>query len=153
MKKILYLLFLLPLGLLAASCDDDDKVPDVDIQATISGGVVEDNVIYVAKGEPLVIERMTIVSNEGKDAAIGVVNYRIDGLEAGQSHLAPYRFEVFTDNLPVGNHILTADMPVYVVDYPICFGVFSFDFKVVEDASSLPGDPATVTLPGVIRSN
>lgn len=153
MKKFLYLLLLLPLGLISASCsDDDDKVPDVGLQATVSGGTVEDNVIYVAQGTPLVIEQMTIVNHTGKDAAIGVVNYFIDGVAAGQSLLAPYRFELYTDNLPVGDHVLTAEMPVYVVDYPICFGAFSFNVKVVEAPEDLPDDPAPATLPGVIRA-
>ena len=40
MKKFLYLLLLLPLGLVSASCDDDNKVPDVGVQATLSGGVL-----------------------------------------------------------------------------------------------------------------
>lgn len=152
MKKFLYLLLLLPLGLLPTSCDDDDdKVPDVGVQATVSGGVVDNNTIYVVQGEPLVIEQMQIVNHTGKDAAIGVVNYYIDGVGAGQSLVAPYRFEFFTDNLPVGNHILTAEMPVYVVDYPICFGAFSFPLQVVEDASALPGEPSTATFNGVIR--
>lgn len=152
MKKFLYLLLLLPLGLLPTSCDDDDdKVPDVGIQATVSGGVVDNNTIYVVQGEPLVIEQMQIVNHTGKDAAIGVVNYYIDGVGAGQSLVAPYRFEFFTDNLPIGNHVLTAEMPVYVVDYPICFGAFSFPLQVVEDASALPGEPSTTTFNGVIR--
>lgn len=153
MKKFLYLLLFLPLGLIAASCGDDDKVPDVGLQATISGGVVQDNVIYVAQGEPLVIEQLSIVNHTGKDAAIGVVNYYIDGVPAGQSLLAPYGFELYTDNLPVGNHLLTADMPIYVVDYPICFGAFSFSVKVVEADTDLPGDPAPATLPGVVRAD
>ena len=55
MKKFLYLLLLLPLGLVSASCDDDNKVPDVGVQATLSGGVVDNNTIYVVQGEPLVI--------------------------------------------------------------------------------------------------
>lgn len=151
MKKFLYLLFLLPLGLVSTSCDDDDKVPDVGLQATVSGGVVDNNTIYVVQGEDLVIEKMDIINHTGKDAAIGVVNYYIDGVSAGQSLISPYRFEFYTDNIPVGDHVLTAEMPVYVVDYPICFGAFSFRLKVVEDESALPGEPATVTIPGVIR--
>lgn len=151
MKKLLYLLFLLPLGLLPVSCDDNDKVPDVGIQATVSGGVVEGNTVYIVKGEPLMIEQMTLVNHTGKDGAIGVVNYYIDGLHAGQSLVAPYAFELYTTGLAVGNHTLTADMPVYVVDYPICWGVFSFNVQVVEDEAALPGPPATFKVDGMIR--
>lgn len=153
MKKLIYLLLLLPISLLAASCDDDDnKVPDVSIQATVSGGVVEGNTVYVVKGEPLMIEQMSLVNNTGKDGAIGVVNYYIDGVHAGQSLVAPYAFELYTTGLAVGKHILTADMPVYVVDYPICWGMFSTTVQVVEDESSLPAAPATAKIDGAIRT-
>lgn len=151
MKKFLYLLLLLPLGFLNVSCDDDDKVPDVDLQATVSGGVVVDNTVYVVKGEPLVIDGITLVNRSGKDGALGVVTYSLDYMIIGQSLVAPYTFELNTANMAVGPHFLTAEMPVYVVDYPICFGVFSFNINVVEDAADLPGEPAPTTLSGLVK--
>ena len=42
-------------------------------------------------------------------------------------------------------------MPVYVVDYPICFGVFSININVVEDASDLPGEPTPTVLSGLVK--
>lgn len=151
LKKVFYLLLLLPLGFIAGSCDDDNDLPDVGLQATISQGVVSDNTIYVVQGETLQIDAVTLVNNTGKDGAIGVVNYYIDGLNIGQSVLAPYAFSIETANLPVGTHTLTAEMPVYVVDYPICFGAFSFTLQVVENPSDLPGEPAPAVLSGTIR--
>lgn len=151
MKKYLYLLLLLlPLGMVSVSCSDDDKLPDVSVQAKISDGVVSDDVIYVVQGESLTIDGITLVNNTGKDAAIGVVNYYLDGMYLGQSMVAPYGFELETDNLPIGKHLLTAEMPVYVVDYPICFGAFSFYVQIVEDASQLPGEAVTTTFTGAV---
>lgn len=151
MKKFLYLLFLLPLGLLNVSCDDDDKVPDVDLQANVSGGVVVNNTVYVVKGEPLTVDAINLVNHTGKDGALGVVTYSLDYMVIGQSLVAPYGFELNTSNLAVGPHFLTAEMPVYVVDYPICFGVFSININVVEDASELPGEPAPTVLSGLVK--
>ena len=56
-KYFYYLLFLLPLTFVAVACDDDDNdIPNVGIQATISGGVFEGDEIYVAQGDELVID-------------------------------------------------------------------------------------------------
>lgn len=151
MKKFIYLLLLLPLGLLAASCDDDDKTPDVGLQASVSGAVVADNAIYVVQGEPLTIDAITLVNHSGKEGAIGVVAYYFDNVAIGQAIVAPYSLTLETDNMAVGVHTLTAEMPVYVVDYPICYGVFSFNVVVVADAADLPGEPAPATLPGIIK--
>ena len=60
MKKFFYLLLLLPLAMISTSCDDDDdKVPDVNISASITNGVVKDGVIYAVKGDTLIVDQIT----------------------------------------------------------------------------------------------
>lgn len=150
MKKFIYTLLLLPLALLAFSCGDDDKTPDVQIQAKVSNAVVVDNTVYVVKGEPLTVDGISIVNHSGKEAAIGVVNYFLDNVSIGQAIVSPYGFELETDALAPGQHLLTAEMPIYVVDFPILWGIFQFKVMVVDDASELPGEPSTVSVLGVV---
>lgn len=154
MKKYLYyLLLLLPLGLAATAChDDDDDVPDVSLQATVEGAVVDNNTIYVVKGDNLVISAITLDNRTGKDGAIGAVTYYLNNVNIGQSLVSPYGLELPTEGMAAGGYILTAEMPVYVVDYPICFGAFSFSIVVVEDASELPGTAAPATFGGTVRT-
>lgn len=151
MYKYLCLLLLLPLGLISTSCGDDDKVPDVDIQAEVSNAVVADNTVYIVQGEPLTVDGISLINHSGKEAALGVVTYYLDGLSIGTAVVSPYGFTLETDNLPVGTHTLTAEMPIYVVDYPICAGVFNFTVEVVADASDLPGQPVTSDIYGLVR--
>ena len=77
MKKFFsYLLIALPLVFITTACDDDnDKVPNVGVQCTISGGVFNDDVIYVEKGEQLKIDGLTLVNHTDRDAAFGAVSY------------------------------------------------------------------------------
>lgn len=151
MKKIFCLLLFLPLIFGFSSCGNDDEVPIVSLQAKVSDAVIAENVIYVVRGETLKVDGIYLINDTGKEAALGVVTYFLDGAVLGQSAVQPFGFEMSTDNLQLGIHQLTAEMPIYVVDYPICWGAFSFDINVVESADDLPVGPTTSTLTGVVR--
>lgn len=152
MKKLLYLLLLLPLTLVGVSCDDDDnRIPDVSVKTTIEGGVFHDNTIYVVQGEVLKIN-VALENHTDKDGQMGVVTFFWDHYLAGQAVTVPYQFEVNTANQPVGTHLLQAEMPIYVVDYPICTGYFDYNVKIVPTADDMPEPPAAETLPGNIRA-
>lgn len=150
MKKLLYLLLLLPMALVTASCDDDNKVPDVSINTSIEGGVYKDGVIYVVQGTPLVLE-VSLDNHTDKEGQLGVITFYWDHYLAGQAVTVPYTIEIPTATQPVGNHLLQAEMPVYVVDYPLCVGYFDYVVKIVPSADDLPAPPATVNLPGSIK--
>ena len=151
MKKIIYCLLILPLLALCAACDDDDnKVPNVGIQATFSGATIEDGIIYVVKGAELKVDQLNLVNNSGKDGGMGVVTYYINGAMIGQAYTRPYEFEVPT-NLTPGDYLLEISTPIYVVDYPICYGFFSYKLRVVETADDLPTKHETQTVSRLIK--
>ncbi len=151
MKKIIYYLLMLPLLALCASCDDDDnKVPNVGIQATFSGATIDDGIIYVVKGEELKVDQLNLVNNSGKDGGMGVVTFYINGALIGQAYASPYEFQIPT-NLTPGDYLLEISTPIYVVDSPICYGFFSYKMRVVESADDLPDQPATETVSGLIK--
>lgn len=153
MKRFIYFLLILPLAMMIASCSDDDKIPDVSVQAQVSNAVVDDNGdIYVVKGDVLKIDGIKLINNTDKDGALGVVNYYLDYVFIGNSFTDPYGLEIPTENLKAGNYMLTAEAPVYVVDYPVCIGAFSFKLIVVESADELPGTPEPATLNGVVKA-
>ena len=142
MKKIFYyLLLMLPLGMLATSCDDDDnKIPNVSIQATISGGVFDDDEIYIVKGETLVVDGLKLVNNTNKEGTLGAVTYYWDHYLIGTNITQPFSLSINTSEQPLGRHLLQAQMPIYVVDYPICWGYIQYYVNIVETADELPGD-------------
>ena len=116
-KYFYYLLFLLPLTFVAVACDDDDNdIPNVGIQATISGGVFEGDEIYVAQGDELVIDALTLTNNTDKEGALGAVSYYWDHYLIGTNLTQPFELKLETADQPVGRHLLQAQMPIDVVD-------------------------------------
>lgn len=146
MKKLLYLLLLLPLGLLA-SCDSDDDLPDVDITVTFDNVVEGEDAIYIVKGDSLKIQSVTCKGNDNKQAMVNEVTYVLDGFPLGTSVIAPYGAAIATDNFSAGKFLLGMRMNVLQVDKTLAFGVISFGFKVVESAADLPDgkEPGTLT--------
>lgn len=132
---------LLPVALVAVACDDDDNdMPNVGVQATISGGVFEGDEIYVAQGDELTIDALTLVNRTDKDGAMGAVTYYWDHYLIGTNFTQPFELKIDTSDQPVGRHLLQAQMPIYVVDYPICWGYIQYYVNIVEVAEDLPGD-------------
>lgn len=136
MKKLFYLLLALPLFMVA--CSDDDDLPQVDITATFDGGTQVNGNYYIVKGNTLVVEGMSLV-NYGKDeATIGGVRYFLDYMPIGTSIVSPYGISIITDNLPVGNHLLQAEMPIYAVGYSLCTGYITKKIVVVSESADIP---------------
>ena len=146
MKKLIYLLFLLPLAMLA-SCHDDDDLPNVDITVTFDNVVANDQgVIYVVQGEELDVQSVTCVGLGGKNAAVTSVQYTWNGQVLQWNPFAPYKIEIDTSYALVGNHSLTLYMDVAQVDKTLAYSVISIPVVVVATADELPGGAA----PGVV---
>ena len=154
-KYFYYLLFLLPLTFVAVACDDDDNdIPNVGIQATISGGVFEGDEIYVAQGDELVIDALTLTNNTDKEGALGAVSYYWDHYLIGTNLTQPFELKLETADQPVGRHLLQAQMPIYVVDYPICWGYIQYYVNIVEAPDDLPdsGGETSKVVSGIIKA-
>lgn len=155
-KYFYYLLLMLPFTFAAVSCDDndEDKIPDVSLKATISGGVFQDGEIYVTKGDALVVDAVTLVNNTGKEGALGAVSYYWDHYLIGTNITQPFELKFDTTDQPVGRHLLQAQMPIYVVDYPICVGNLQYYVNIVEPDGDLPeGDGDTSkTFTGIVTA-
>ncbi len=55
---------------------------------------------------------------------------------------------------PVGRHLLQAQMPIYVVDYPICWGYIQYYVNIVEAQDDLPdsGGETSKVVSGIIKA-
>ena len=139
MKRIFYLLFVLPL--LLVSCKDDDDMPNVDFKVEISGGKFVNNTIYVVKGDTLKVEKIEIVSHD-KKAAMGEVSYFWDGRFLFTNPIPPYKISISTDKMVLAEHRFHFNCPVYVEDYPILTSYFDYKVKLVEIPDSIPNQPS-----------
>ncbi len=138
MKKLLYLLILLPLGLLA-SCSSDDDLPDVNVFVSFDNVVADNNELYVVRGDTLKITSVHIKGNSTTAAIINGVNYRWDYSVLIWQPIAPYNVSFLTDKFREGPHVLSMYMDIAQVDKTLAYGVLEFKVNVVPDKASLPG--------------
>lgn len=137
MKKLLYLLLLLPLGFFA-SCSDEKDLPSVDITVNIENAVDANGKIYIVEGEPLTVAGIDVESLNGKAAGLNGVNYVLDHIGIGYTIVQPFGGTVSADLLPVGNHLLTLAFDVLQVDKSIAYAQLSTVVTVVPTVDDLP---------------
>ena len=141
MKKLFYLLFALPLLLI--SCDDDNKLPDIQMNVEILGATKSDGVLYIVQGETLTIDKITVSSTSAtKGIALGGATYYWDYYPVATTNTVPYTMSIETGNAPVGNHLLQIECPVFAVDYSAAVAVLTYKVKIVESADEIPSPDA-----------
>lgn len=144
MKKTLCFALLLTLLVPCAitSCSDEDSLPNVDYNITISGGVInpENGTIYVVQGDTLAVTSLSVTNNEtGKAAAINGAEYYWDYNFIGGSPFPPYGFNiVINDAIATGAHDLTIQCGVLAVDKEPAVGLVNYPVMVVPDSTQLP---------------
>ena len=141
MKKLLYLLLLLPLGFFA-SCSDDNDLPSVNVSVHIDNAVDANGKIYIVEGEDLSVTGIDVESLNGKAAGLNGVNYVLDHVGIGYTIVQPFAATISADILPVGNHLLTLAFDVLQVDKSIAYAQLSTVVTVVPTVEDLP-DGAT----------
>lgn len=137
MKKIFYLLLILPLMMM--SCKEDE-MPNVKFNVEFSGGVKVNGTIYVVKGDTLSVENVEIASHGDKNAAMGEVSYFLDGLFLITKFFPPYKINIPTNDMRINNHVLEFNCPLYVEDSPILTAYFRYPVKLVSNPDSIPQD-------------
>lgn len=137
MKFIKYwlLLFIIPL---AASCDHNDDLPDIDVTVTVKGCVVNENTIYVVKNDGFEVISVDLVNHGKKNAVIGSVVYLWDYARVGDSVTAPYSYKFNTSSTEPGTHLFQMEAAIYAVDYAPAIAFMSYNVVVVESTADLP---------------
>ena len=139
MKKLLSL-FLLLLPLAFTACSDDDKdLPDVDITVSMKNVVEDGGYYYVTQQKPFIIDSIGIKGNDGKNAMIQNITYRLGPLPVFYTNLPPFGCRFDTS-------LLTADTryPVNItfnvlqVDKTISVAALGYDVVVLKDSTLLP---------------
>ncbi len=137
MKKLLYLLLLLPLGFLS-SCNDDESFPSVNIQMTVENAVNVDGHLYIVNGEPFQIASITAEGTNGQTSAVASMSYFLDGNMIGYSIVAPYTAEIPANLMYTGNHLVELSFKILQVDKNFAYGGISNLVTVVESEADLP---------------
>lgn len=137
MRKLLYLLLLIPLGFLAA-CDDDNDLPDVELTVTFENAVRsrDNGQLYVTSEDGIDVSSVTC-AGIGEKAAITNVEYYLDYGYVGVS--VAEGFGARMPDLAPGRHLLVMNFSVLQVDKSIARARLQYVVNVVENASDLPG--------------
>ncbi|MBQ9077384.1 MAG: hypothetical protein IJY31_06025 [Muribaculaceae bacterium] len=138
MKRLFYLLALLPVMFVSCS-DDDDDFPEVRITFETSGAVIVDGTAYVVQGDTLSVDSIGVVPvNSGKRIVIGAASYYWDYMPIGTNVLKPYNIAVVMDNVPLGRHLLQIECSLLAVDYAPVTAYFAYPVVVVSSADEIP---------------
>lgn len=146
MKKILSLLLFLPFIALVSSCHDDEgkSIPNVDFYLSVDN-TVSDGVIYVVQGTDLDVTSLTVTNAEqGKGAMISAASYYWDYEFVGTTTVIPFKLKLnINKNVPVGQHVLEVQCPVWAVDKEPAQAYLQYNVNVVASEDELPAEGTT----------
>ncbi len=153
MKKLLYLLLLLPLGFLASCSDDDNDFPSVEVTVNVANAVDKDGQLYIVAGQPLTVDSIGVNGLGGKAAAISGVTYSLDHLYMGYTIVKPFGASINAAYLPAGQHLFSLSFDVLQVDKTIAYARLSTIVNVVASESELPAGTTLGTVPITVTLN
>lgn len=142
MKKLLYLLFLLPFAIMT-SCDKDDVQP-FDMTLTLSNVTQVNGVFYAVSGQDVTIESLQVKGTGGKTTTANDVRFFLNDMPL---FFNPWNINepasFSTEGLPAGTYTIGVTGNLLQVDASIQNFVTNYTLVIVENEESLPdGAPA-----------
>lgn len=142
MKKLLYLLLVIPFAMMFSSCSDDKDLPNVDITMSFDNAVVKDGTVYVIQGSVFSITSLTTKAVDSKQqSAIVNVRYFWNGIPAPGLTWSSFPMEINMEEMPQpesGNNILGLDATLLETDKSISYCTMRIPIRAVENEESLP---------------
>lgn len=140
MKKFISLLLAIPM-LAFISCDDDDKLPKLDMDVQVENATNIDGTLYVIQGDTLIIKSISVSSPDATNGiALGGVTYILNYEPIFFSPEAPYSISIDTNGWAVGTRLLQIQTNVYAVDYSPMYAWMTFPLKIVASEEDIPSD-------------
>ena len=150
MKKLFYLLYLLPLSLLF-SCDSDKDFSPVDMTLTLSGVTLYNQNFYSIAGDDVTIQSLTTKAQDGKNSAVSNVVFYLDGMPLWGLPGNPFDGIISSEDLPAGNHTLDVTGTLLEEGSSIMTFAASYNLIVVDNSGDIPsGAPEIGTYSSVI---
>lgn len=143
MKKLHYLLLMLPVLELTASCTGEEIDDAERIEITVSNVSCIDNVVYVVAGETITLEN---VASHSTADFVSDVKYLVDGCSIFSSFHGspfaragfPFRCDIDTDDMEFGAHSFNVITTLAKADNTSRKGVGGFRFMVVDHERHFP---------------
>ena len=142
MKKLLYLLLVLPFAMMVSSCSNDNDLPNVDITMSFDNAVVKDGTVYVLQGEEFSITGLTTKAvDSNQQSAIVNVRYFWNGYPAPGLTWSNFPMEINMAEMPQpesGNNILGLNATLLETDKSMSYCTLRIPIKAVEKVEDLP---------------
>lgn len=138
MKKLLYLLLLLP-ATLFSSCDKDEVSP-FDMTLTMSGVTQDNGAFYAVSGSDITISNLGVKSLDGTATQVSNVLFFLDGrpLISTPWNINPWTFS--TTGLPAGRHTIAVTGYLLQVDHSMKDFAVNYPLVIVDSQENLPAE-------------
>lgn len=142
MKKLIYLLLVLPFAMMISSCTDDKDLPNVEITMSFDNVAIQDGTVYVLEDGTFSITGITTKSVDSKQqSAIANVRYFWNGIPAPGLTWGEYPLEITMEELPLresGNNLLGLDATLLETDKSMSYCSLRIPVKTVKAVEDLP---------------
>ena len=142
MKKLLYLLLVVPFAMMVSSCSNDNDLPNVNITMTFDNAAAQEHTLYVVQDSVFSITGLTTQTvGSDKQSAIVNVRYFWNGYPAPGLTWAGLPMEINMATMPVtqsGNCLLGINATLLEVDKSMANCSLDIPIKVVESVEDLP---------------
>lgn len=143
MKKLLYLLLLLPLSLCVNSCNDDDDLPNVTVTMNFSNAVPQDGTLYVVKTDTLYLNSIDTKAMDSNQAAtLTNVVFYWNYLPAPSLTWSRFPLSIPIEEMPLttngSSNILGLNATLLETDKSIAYTNIRVPIQVVETEEDLP---------------
>lgn len=142
MKKLLYLLLVIPFAMMFSSCSNDNDLPNVDITMSFDNAVVKDGTVYVLQNEEFSITGLTTKAvDSNQQSAIVNVRYFWNGYPAPGLTWSNFPMVINMADMPQpesGNNILGLDATLLETDKSMSYCTLRIPIKAVDKVEDLP---------------
>lgn len=156
MKKLLYLLLVIPFAMMISSCSSDKDLPNVDITMTFDNAAVKDGTVYVIQDETFSMTGITVQAVDTKQqAAIANIRYFWNGIPAPSLTWSSLPMEINMAEMPQpenGENVLSLRATLLETDKSIAYTALNVPIIAVENEAALP-DGLTLGEATLIFSN
>lgn len=142
MKKLLYLLLVLPFAMLMASCSNDDDLPNVTVTMDFGNAAVQDGTLYAVQSDTLMLNNIvTKAVDSNQSAVLANVKYYWNYVPTPGLTWSPLPMEIPIADMPLsesGNNLLQLDATLLETDKSIAYANIAVPIKVVATVEELP---------------
>ena len=137
MKKLFYLLLVIPFAMMISSCTSDKDLPNVNVSMTFENAASDGTAIYVVADETFSITGLTTKAvDSNKQSAIVNVKYFWNGVPAPDLTWSGFPMEI---NLPeAGRNVLSLQATLLEVDKSMAYTTINVPIVAVGSEEDLP---------------